>query len=69
MKAKLANKGFPAIYLGPSVDHKGDTYVLEPQKNTALNRVQLCSFNKIIEHSTNWINQKLLLNLQQLQMN
>jgi hypothetical protein len=27
MKAKLANKGFPAIYLGPSVDHKGDPYV------------------------------------------
>jgi hypothetical protein len=27
MKEKLANKGFPAIYLGPSVDHKGDTYV------------------------------------------
>jgi hypothetical protein len=26
MKAKLANKEFPAIYLGPSVDHKGDTY-------------------------------------------
>jgi hypothetical protein len=27
MKAKLAIKAFPAIYLGPSVDHKGDTYV------------------------------------------
>jgi hypothetical protein len=27
MQAKLANKGFPAIYLGPSVDHKGDNYV------------------------------------------
>jgi hypothetical protein len=26
MKAKLANKVFPAIYLVPSVDHKGDTY-------------------------------------------
>jgi hypothetical protein len=22
----LDNKGFPAIYLGPSVDHKGDTH-------------------------------------------
>jgi hypothetical protein len=22
----LDNKGFPAIYLGPSLDHKGDTY-------------------------------------------
>jgi hypothetical protein len=27
MKAKLANKDYPAIYLGPSVDNKGDTYV------------------------------------------
>jgi hypothetical protein len=27
MKAKLANKGFSAIYLGPSVDHKVDNYV------------------------------------------
>jgi hypothetical protein len=27
MQAKLGNKGFPAIYLGPSEDHKGETYV------------------------------------------
>jgi hypothetical protein len=70
IKALLDNKGFPAIYLVPSVDHKGDTYVFgTPKQMTALNHVQLCSFNRIMEHSTNWINQKLLLNLQQLQMN
>jgi hypothetical protein len=27
MKAKLANKSFPAIHLGSSVDHKGDTSI------------------------------------------
>jgi hypothetical protein len=59
IKAKLDNKGFLAIYLGPSVDHKGDTYVFW-NLNT--------KHSRIMEHSTRWINQKLLLNLQQLQM-
>jgi hypothetical protein len=37
MKAKLDNKGIPAIYLGPSVDHKGDTYVFwSPKTNQSL---------------------------------
>jgi hypothetical protein len=34
-----------------------------PKQNTD------CSFSRIMEHSTNWINQKFLTNLQQFQMN
>jgi hypothetical protein len=70
MKAMLANKGFPAIYLGPSVDHKGDTYVFWKPKtkhslesrSTVFLQQNYGTFNKLDKP-------ELLLNLQQLQMN
>jgi hypothetical protein len=47
LQAKLTNRGIPGVYLGPTEDHKGDTYTFWiPSLNTFLNHAQQCFWIK-----------------------
>jgi hypothetical protein len=47
VKAKLDNKGFPAIYLGTSVDHTGDTYDSLESRSAVFLQQNYGTFNKL----------------------